>query len=119
MTALETDPLRARLKELEQETDFDFVVELIDIFLAETPKQLETIEAALSTRDLQALMIAAHTLKGSGKNLGASQLGTLCFILEDIGRNGKEIPDGTSTKEIREEFARVKSTLLAYKQHSL
>jgi HPt (histidine-containing phosphotransfer) domain-containing protein len=114
--AMPTNPLLTRLQELEQETDAEFVIELIDIYLNETPKQIQAIAAALTTQTFPALMITAHTLKGSSLNLGAKQLGALCLKLEEIGRAGKSIPEGTSTAEIENEYENVKTMLLACRQ---
>jgi HPt (histidine-containing phosphotransfer) domain-containing protein len=111
-----SNPLLTRLHELERETDSDFVVELIDIYLTETPKQIQAISTALSTEAFQTLMIAAHTLKGSSLNLGAKQLGALCMKFEEIGRIGKSIPESSSTAEIDKEFETVKAMLLDFKQ---
>jgi HPt (histidine-containing phosphotransfer) domain-containing protein len=109
-------PLLTRLQELEQETDFEFVIELIDIYINETPKQIQAIASALATHSFPSLTITAHTLKGSSLNLGAKQLGAQCLKLEEIGRIGKSIPDGTSIMEIENEYEKVKTMLLAFKQ---
>lgn len=111
-----SNPLLTRLQELEQETDHEFVIELIDIYLNETPKQIQAINVALTAQAFPALMIAAHTLKGSSLNLGAKQLGARCLKLEELGRAGKSIPENTSTAEVEEEYENVKTMLLAYKQ---
>jgi HPt (histidine-containing phosphotransfer) domain-containing protein len=109
------NPLLTRLQELVQETDFEFVLELVDIYLNEAPTQIQTIAKALNSRDSSALSITAHTLKGSSLNLGAKQLGAACLKLEELGRSGKQIPEGTSTKEIETEFERIKAMLLSFK----
>jgi histidine phosphotransfer protein HptB len=114
---LSSNPLFTRLEELKRETDSEFVIELIDIYLAETPKQIQTIASTLTTQSYPSLMITAHTLKGSSLNLGAKQLGALCLKLEELGRVGKSIPENTSTAEIEVEFENVKSMLIAYKQN--
>jgi HPt (histidine-containing phosphotransfer) domain-containing protein len=111
-----SNPLLIRLQELVQETDFEFVIELIDIYINETPKQIQAIASALAAQSPSSLTIAAHTLKGSSLNLGAKQLGALCLKLEEIGRTGKSISDGTSTTEIENEYEKVKTMLLAFKQ---
>ena len=72
------NPLLIRLHELERETDVEFVGELIDIYLQETPKQIQAIAAALTSQNMHELMISAHTLKGSSLNIGANQFGSLC-----------------------------------------
>jgi HPt (histidine-containing phosphotransfer) domain-containing protein len=110
------NPLLTRLQELVQETDFEFVIELVDIYLNETPTQMQTIVKALDTQDHHMLTIAAHTLKGSSLNLGAKQLGAACFKLEELGRSGIPISASMNTKEIESEFEQVKAILLTFKQ---
>jgi HPt (histidine-containing phosphotransfer) domain-containing protein len=109
------NPLLTRLQELVQETDFEFVIELVDIYLNETPTQIQTIVKALDTQDHHMLTIAAHTLKGSSLNLGAKQLGAACFKLEELGRSGIPISASINTKEIESEFEQVKAILLTFK----
>jgi HPt (histidine-containing phosphotransfer) domain-containing protein len=110
------NPLLTRLQALVQETDFEFVIELIDIYLNETPTQIQTMVKALDTQDHYMLTIAAHTLKGSSLNLGAKQLGAACFRLEELGRSGIPISASINTKEIESEFEQVKAILLTFKQ---
>jgi len=110
------NPLLTRLQELVQETDFEFVIELVDIYLNETPTQIQTIVKALDTQNHHMLTIAAHTLKGSSLNLGAKQLGAACFKLEELGRSGIPISASINTKEIEGEFEQVKAILLTFKQ---
>jgi HPt (histidine-containing phosphotransfer) domain-containing protein len=110
-----SNPLHTRLQELEQETDSEFVNELIDIYMNETPKQIQAIATALTAQAFAPLMIAAHTLKGSSLNLGAKQLGALCLKLEELGRAGKSIPEGNNIAEIENEYENVKAMLLAFK----
>jgi histidine phosphotransfer protein HptB len=108
--------LYSRLQELILETDAEFVLELIDLFLDEAPGQIQTISNALKSQDSQTLTISAHTLKGSSLNLGAKQLGAVCFKMEELGRSGKPIPAGTNTQAIETEFERVKVMLLTFKE---
>jgi HPt (histidine-containing phosphotransfer) domain-containing protein len=110
------NPLLTRLQELVQETDFEFVIELVDIYLNETPTQIQTMVKALHTQDHHMLTIAAHTLKGSSLNLGAKRLGAACFRLEELGRSGIPISISINTKEIESEFEQAKAILLTFKQ---
>ena len=109
------NPLLTRLQELVQETDFEFVIELIDIYLSETPTQIQAMVKALDTQNHHMLTIAAHTLKGSSLNLGAKQLGAACFKLEELGRSGIPISTSANIKEIEGEFEQVKAILLTFK----
>lgn len=106
----------SRLQELERETDFEFVLELIDIYCKETPKLIETIATALQSHDLQSLAISAHTLKGSSLNMGAKRMGALCLKLEEIGKSRQALSFDVGIKEIEMEFEHVKVEILAYKQ---
>lgn len=117
MTDIPSDnSLLLRLQELKQETDFEFVIELIDIYLNETPKQIKTISDALDAKDLPALVNVAHKLKGSSMNIGAKQLGALCLKLEEMGRAGKPIPGDIGVRDIEAEFEQIKILLLKFKQ---
>jgi len=111
-----TNPLLERLQELGRETDFEFVVELIDIYLNETPRHIQLIAAALKAQDPTALTITSHTLKESSLNLGAKHMGALCFTLEELGRSHQPIPEGTSTQEMEKEFEQILVMLNTYKQ---
>jgi HPt (histidine-containing phosphotransfer) domain-containing protein len=111
-----TNPLLERLQELEHETDFEFVVELIDIYLNETPKQIQLITDALKAQDRPALIITSHTLKGSSLNLGAKHMGVLCSALEELGRSDQPIPGRAAAVEIEKEFEKTLVMLNTYKQ---
>ncbi len=106
----------ARLNELVQETDSEFVVELIDIFIKETPEHIKSIAKALDAKDKQSLTITAHTLKGSSLNLGAKQLGAACYKLEELGRSNNPVSASITTKDIEYEFEKAKGILLTFKQ---
>ena len=117
MNGVSDNSILARLKELEDETDYEFVVELIDIYLIETPKQIASIAAAINARNSSALTIAAHTLKGSSLNLGAKTLGALCLKLEELGRSNLPITANTSTKAVEDEFQNVTVELTNFKKN--
>jgi histidine phosphotransfer protein HptB len=112
------DPIILRLQELERETDFEFVVELIDIYLVEVPKQIQAIASSVSTNNYQALSIAAHTLKGSSLNLGAKKFGALCLKLEEAGRSGGSVPYEMKSGDLEKEFEDVKAVLNEFKKQS-
>ena len=108
------DPLLARLRILEDETDPGFVRELIGAFLNETPAMVEGIEQAVRDRNSNALSERAHALKGSSLNLGAADLGALCKALEEHGRKGKPVDEAPGADRVRPEFERTRAQLLAY-----
>jgi two-component system, sensor histidine kinase and response regulator len=110
------DPLLNRLQELEWETDYEFVIELIDLYINETPKHIQLITSALHAQDYSALTIAAHTLKGSSLNLGAQHMGALCLKLEELGRSKSQISSEINTNEIEREFELIKLRFETFKK---
>jgi HPt (histidine-containing phosphotransfer) domain-containing protein len=62
--------------------------ELIGLFLDETPKLVENVRRAWSSRDLDALQRAAHALKGTCANLGARPATRAALGVESAAREG-------------------------------
>ena len=54
--------------------DDEFLAELIDLFLNDTPAQLEALRKAVRTGDAERATSAAHRLRGSSGNMGAESL---------------------------------------------
>ena len=103
----------ANLRELQDPDEPDFVVELIDHLLTETPMRLANIDEAIAAGNAQAINRLAHSLKSSCGNLGAVGLATLCATLERAGAEGRV--DGTRAMldAAYAEFERVKVALQA------
>ena len=64
----------------------DIVDQLVDLFLESTPPLLEELRSALDGDDDEELRRAAHKLKGSCQNIGATFMATLCKSLEQARR---------------------------------
>jgi two-component system sensor histidine kinase/response regulator len=60
----------------------DIVDQLVDLFVSSTPPLLEELRAAHDGDDRDELRRAAHKLKGSCQNIGATFMATLCRSLE-------------------------------------
>jgi two-component system sensor histidine kinase/response regulator len=69
--------------------DAEFLRELAGIFDEDCPKLLARMETAIQTGDAQELERAAHTLKGSVANFGATTAKDVAFTLERMGRSGQ------------------------------
>ena len=89
----------------------EFLRELIDIFLADTPKRIAEIEQALAAGNTEKLTRAAHSIKGSSGNFGAMQLTTLARDLEEQGKAGDIAAVRVSLPALQAEFARVQPVL--------
>jgi HPt (histidine-containing phosphotransfer) domain-containing protein len=86
----------AVLTELLESTgdDVEFVRDLLDTYLAETPEHMAAIRQALEADDAAALVRPAHTLKSSSATLGAMRLSAIGRDLEVAGRSGSLEADG-------------------------
>ena len=75
------------LRELGGQDDPELFIELVQIFLDDTPQRMQQIQEALANDDAESLGAAAHALKSSCANLGAM---TLSNLFRDIEFAGKE-----------------------------
>ena len=84
MSDLLDNELLAELKEI-MEDDFG---ELLETFLTESAKQMNAVSTSLLAGESDQLRRAAHSLKGSCGNIGASQLQAHCAELEASAATG-------------------------------
>lgn len=68
--------------------DVELLREIVDLFLAERPRMMEEIAAAIRDHDAHGLRRAAHTLKGSASNFAADRVVSTALALEIMGREG-------------------------------
>jgi two-component system sensor histidine kinase/response regulator len=75
--------------------DKDLLRELCEIFLEESPKLLQRLRQALAESNANAVMRAAHSLKGELGYLGAAGACQAARALEDMGRdqNFSRVPE--------------------------
>jgi len=66
--------------------DWEFLTEIVQIFLDDTPPMLNTIREALRKKDAGTLRRTAHSLKGMLRNFQAEAAAQTAFQLEEIGR---------------------------------
>lgn len=67
--------------------DPDDLDELIDDYLEAAPELVKTILSAAESRDIDAMRIAAHTLKSNARDLGAMRVSERAFAVEDACKN--------------------------------
>jgi two-component system, sensor histidine kinase and response regulator len=68
----------------------DIVDQLLDLFLTSTPPLIDELRTALESGDDDELRRAAHKLKGSCQNIGATFMATLCRSIETGERDAGE-----------------------------
>lgn len=84
-----------QIRSLQQEGQPDLLREVAALYLKDSPALLATIKEALVQGDANAIRQAAHTLKSSSANLGATKLAHICQELENLGRE-QRLEDGAS-----------------------
>ena len=60
--------------------------EMAELFLADAPRLTQLISAAIAERSPKGLRLAAHSLKGSASQIGASAVMTRAWFLEKMGK---------------------------------
>lgn len=88
-----------------------FLRELITIYLEDTPRRLAEVESALAKGDGLLLVRAAHTIKGSSGNFGATTLAKLAQEIEAYGKSGDFAGAGAALPAFKTEYARVNAAL--------
>jgi HPt (histidine-containing phosphotransfer) domain-containing protein len=73
----------------------DFLLRMIDNYLAQSPTRLESARRNYASGDLKAVHLIAHSLKASSANLGASRVQDLAEKLEEMASIGlrERIPE--------------------------
>lgn len=95
---------------LKDSTGEDFINELIDAFLDDTPELFAQMRSALVTKDADSFRRAAHSMKSNAATFGAMGLSTLAKELETLGReNNLEVGNRLDTME--DVFRQVESQL--------
>ena len=99
------------LADLQEPGEPDLLSELVTLFLRDTPERLDVLHRALDSRDFETAARAAHSLKGSAANLGATQLQALAADAETSARAGDEATVRASAAALDAEFAAVRRQL--------
>ena len=89
-----------------------FVVQLIDLFVTESPARVAAAEQGLADGDTVAIGAAAHGLKSSAGNLGAIALMNQMAALEQAARAEPAAALESLVGSMAEELGRVRDALL-------
>jgi PAS domain S-box-containing protein len=88
-----------------------FLAQLIDIYLEESPALVQAIATAINHSDATAMKQAAHTLKSSSASLGAIHFSRLCQELEGMGNAGSTVGAQDLLVQVESEYKRVEAAL--------
>ena len=97
---------KATFEELKQMSGADFINELIDAFLDDTPQMIRNMETAVAAGDVESFRRNAHSLKSNAYTFGATELGELAKELERMGRESN-LDIGNRLAVLNEAFGKV------------
>ena len=90
-----------------------FLKEILTIFLEDTPARIAELHHHLTAGNTSAFMRAAHSIKGSSSNVGASELRGLAEQLEHHSRQQGITEVDEQIAALEAAYARVKTTVEA------
>lgn len=85
--------------------------DLLEDYRSQAPELASRISAAARSNDMDALRIAAHTLKSNARDFGAMRLSALCADLERDCRSGTIADPLARAEAIRSEEAAAREAL--------
>ncbi len=106
-----SEKLLSQLAELGDSGDDGFVRELVEMFLADVPRQIGGMRKGIENGDARAVSGAAHSVKGMSANFGAVRLQEKCEALERRGRDGRLDGADRLIGEIEAAFREVENVL--------
>ena len=97
--------------ELKQMSGAEFINELIDTFLDDSPRLIEEMESTLKVKNADSFRRAAHSLKSNAATFGAGELFELAKELEMLGKENKLDETGDRLKALQESYESVREEL--------
>lgn len=98
------------LRALNPEDD-SFLREIVGIFLEDTPARIAELKDSFARSDVAAFSRAAHSIKGSSSNLGASRLRKAAETLEHESKKGGLTGLDAFIPSLETEFSTAKAEL--------
>lgn len=99
------------LRSLNPDDNDEFLREIIGIFLEDAPLRLNELSSALASSDLRSFVRAAHSIKGSSANVGATVLCAAAGRLEHKA-NAEGMSDVAALiEEVHQRFIEAKLAL--------
>jgi HPt (histidine-containing phosphotransfer) domain-containing protein len=111
------DPIdRIHLDRLATRFGSHFLIELIDLFIAQGRDRMAMAERGVATGESAPIVTAAHALKSSAGNLGAGPLGYIAGEIERRGNGGASVESlAPLVGTLRDSFAAACDALEAHR----
>jgi HPt (histidine-containing phosphotransfer) domain-containing protein len=97
------------IRALQSDAAPDLLARVIHLYLESAPDLIARLRTGLEASDYNAVRVAAHTLKSSSANLGATALAELCKQLELAARAGIIGPGTPDAQAIEREYDAVRA----------
>ena len=101
------------IRALQREGAPDLLAQVVRLYFESTPPLMERLRAGLAAGDVEMVRNAAHSLKSSSANLGATGLADLCGQLELAAHTGELGAQRLDADTIVQEYERVCGLLQA------
>ena len=104
-----------KAREWIEEYGEDFLVDLIAVYLEDTPNRIAQMRESVDGSDTDTLIREAHTLKSSSAIVGAMRLSALAKQMEFAWRSGNFAGMADDVRPFEDEYIQVKTALEALK----
>lgn len=101
----------AGLRELNSD-DPKFIKEFMALFLETAPPRMESLNAAIQSKNAKLIAQEAHALKSSCSSVGAKVMTELCFDLEKMGKANDIALAPDAFQALERAFAAAKADIL-------
>ena len=108
----------ATLEELVATTDAAFVAELLSAFFDDAPQLIALLKQAAADHNAEAFRRAAHSIKSTSANFGATDLSALAKELELMGKAGRLEGTDTKIERLAAEYRRAEHALREWQHGS-
>jgi HPt (histidine-containing phosphotransfer) domain-containing protein len=96
-------------------TDSDFLIELIDVYLIDSPELINQMHIGLADGDVDVVRRAAHSLKSNSASFGATRLADVARTLEMTAKANSLQGVEPMLAAVEAEYARLYPVLLELK----
>jgi HPt (histidine-containing phosphotransfer) domain-containing protein len=105
------------LANLAQDIGEDGVLEIVQLFIDDTPRAAATLRDAFTRGDAEGLHRSAHTLKSTSATVGAWKLSFACMEVERLAKAGDLAACGTHVSAVSTEYAKALKDLELARAH--
>jgi len=101
------DSVLESLVALPQSSDLDLVNQVIQTYIKSSLDLMTRLGEAIDRSDSECIRTAAHSLKSSSANVGATKMAELCASIETSTRKSDKASAATLQRQLQEEYLRV------------